>query len=113
MDGFDSSKGILILGATNRPEILDKALLRPGRFDRRIIVDKPDLKGPWEILKVHSKGCEDGRDRRSGCDCTGYQRSGWFRSGQYDQRAAINAVKEGREFVSQKDLFAALWNRYW
>ena len=55
MDGFDSSKGILILGATNRPEILDKALLRPGRFDRRIIVDKPDLKGRVEILKVHSK----------------------------------------------------------
>ena len=55
MDGFDSSKGILILGATNRPEILDKALLRPGRFDRRIIVDKPDLKGRVDILKVHSK----------------------------------------------------------
>ena len=55
MDGFDSSKGILILGATNRPEILDKALLRPGRFDRRIIVDKPDLKGRVEILKVHAK----------------------------------------------------------
>ena len=57
MDGFDSSRGILILGATNRPEILDKALLRPGRFDRQIIVDKPDLKGRVEILKVHAKDC--------------------------------------------------------
>ena len=55
MDGFDTSKGILVIGATNRPEILDKALLRPGRFDRRIIVDKPDLKGRVEILKVHAK----------------------------------------------------------
>ena len=57
MDGFDTSKGIVILGATNRPEILDKALLRPGRFDRRVIVDRPDLKGRIAILNVHSKRC--------------------------------------------------------
>ena len=108
MDGFDSSKGILILGATNRPEILDKALLRPGRFDRRIIVDKPDLKGRVEILKVHSKDVK--MDETVDLDAIALATSGAVGSDLANMinEAAINAVKEGREFVSQKDLFAAV-----
>ncbi len=108
MDGFDSSKGILILGATNRPEILDKALLRPGRFDRRIIVDKPDLKGRVEILKVHSK---DGKmDETVDLDAIALATSGAVGSDLANMinEAAINAVKEGREYVCQKDLFDAV-----
>ena len=105
MDGFDSSKGILILGATNRPEILDKALLRPGRFDRRIIVDKPDLKGRVEILKVHSKDVK--MDETVDLDAIALATSGAVGSDLANMinEAAINAVKEGREYVSQKDLF--------
>ena len=107
MDGFDSSKGVLILGATNRPEILDKALLRPGRFDRRIIVDKPDLKGREEILKVHSKDVkmDETVDLKELALATG----GAVGSDLANMinEAAINAVKAGREFVCQKDLMEA------
>ncbi|MCR4618936.1 MAG: ATP-dependent zinc metalloprotease FtsH [Lachnospiraceae bacterium] len=108
MDGFDSSKGILILGATNRPEILDKALLRPGRFDRRIIVDKPDLKGRVEILKVHSKDVK--MDESVDLDAIALATSGAVGSDLANMinEAAINAVKEKREYVNQQDLFAAV-----
>ncbi|MCR5719570.1 MAG: ATP-dependent zinc metalloprotease FtsH [Lachnospiraceae bacterium] len=108
MDGFDTSKGILILGATNRPEILDKALLRPGRFDRRIIVDKPDLKGRVEILKVHAKDVK--MDESVDLDAIALATSGAVGSDLANMinEAAINAVKEGREYVSQKDLFSAV-----
>lgn len=108
MDGFDSSKGILILGATNRPEILDKALLRPGRFDRRIIVDKPDLKGRVEILKVHAKDVK--MDETVDLDAIALATSGAVGSDLANMinEAAINAVKEGRECVCQKDLFDAV-----
>lgn len=108
MDGFDSSKGILILGATNRPEILDKALLRPGRFDRRIIVDKPDLKGRVEILKVHAKDVK--MDETVDFDAIALATSGAVGADLANMinEAAINAVKDGREYVSQKDLFDAV-----
>ena len=108
MDGFDTSKGILILGATNRPEILDKALLRPGRFDRRIIVDKPDLKGRVEILKVHAKDVK--MDETVDFDAIALATSGAVGADLANMinEAAINAVKAGREFVSQKDLFDAV-----
>ena len=94
MDGFDTSKGLLILAATNRPEVLDKALLRPGRFDRRIIVDKPDLKGRVEILKVHAKNATSGA---VGSDLA-----------NMINEAAINAVKQGRKYVNQADLFESV-----
>lgn len=108
MDGFDSSKGVLILGATNRPEILDKALLRPGRFDRRIIVDKPDLKGRVNILKVHAKDVK--MDESVDFDAIALATSGAVGSDLANMinEAAINAVKEGRECVNQKDLFEAV-----
>ena len=108
MDGFDTSKGILILGATNRPEILDKALLRPGRFDRRIIVDKPDLKGRVDILKVHAKDVK--MDESVDFDAIALATSGAVGSDLANMinEAAINAVKEGREYVCQKDLFDAV-----
>ena len=108
MDGFDSSKGILVLGATNRPEILDKALLRPGRFDRRIIVDKPDLKGRVEILKVHAKDIK--MDETVDLDAIALATSGAVGSDLANMinEAAINAVKEKREFVNQQDLFNAV-----
>ena len=108
MDGFDSSKGILILAATNRPEILDKALLRPGRFDRRIIVDKPDLKGRVEILRVHSKDVK--MDETVDLDAIALATSGAVGSDLANMinEAAINAVKEGREYVCQQDLFNAV-----
>lgn len=105
MDGFDASKGILILAATNRPEILDKALLRPGRFDRRVIVDKPDLKGRTDVLKVHAKDVlmDDSVDLEAIALAT----SGAVGSDLANMinEAAINAVKEGRNSVTQKDLF--------
>lgn len=108
MDGFDSSKGLLVLGATNRPEILDPALLRPGRFDRRIIVDKPDLKGRVNILKVHSKDVllDDSVDFEEIALAT----SGAVGADLANMmnEAAINAVKNGRKAVSQKDLFEAV-----
>lgn len=108
MDGFDSSKGILILAATNRPEILDKALLRPGRFDRRVIVDKPDLKGRVDTLKVHSKGVN--MDETVDLDAIGLATSGAVGSDLANMinEAAINAAREGRKAVSQKDLFEAV-----
>ena len=108
MDGFDSSKGILVLGATNRPEILDKALLRPGRFDRRIIVDKPDLKGRVEILKVHAKDIK--MDETVDLDAIALATSGAVGSDLANMinEGAINAVKEDREFVNQHDLFNAV-----
>ena len=108
MDGFDSSKGVLILGATNRPEILDKALLRPGRFDRRIIVDKPDLKGREEILKVHSKDVK--MDETVDLKGIALATSGAVGSDLANMinEAAINAVKAHREFVCQQDLMEAV-----
>ncbi|HKM33349.1 MAG TPA: ATP-dependent zinc metalloprotease FtsH [Lachnospiraceae bacterium] len=108
MDGFDTSKGILILGATNRPEILDKALLRPGRFDRRIIVDKPDLKGRVDILKVHAKDVR--MDETVDFDSIALATSGAVGADLANMinEAAINAVKDGREYVGQKDLFDAV-----
>ena len=108
MDGFDSSKGVLILGATNRPEILDKALLRPGRFDRRIIVESPDLKGRVEILKVHSKDVK--MDEAVDLNAIALATSGAVGSDRANMinEAAIIAVKDKRDFVSQKDLFEAV-----
>ena len=108
MDGFDTSKGIFILAATNRPDVLDKALLRPGRFDRRIIVDKPDLKGRVDILKVHSKGVlmDDTVDLEEIALAT----SGAVGSDLANMinEAAILAVKQGRNVVSQADLFESV-----
>ncbi|MGN0377203.1 MAG: ATP-dependent zinc metalloprotease FtsH [Suilimivivens sp.] len=108
MDGFDTSKGILVLGATNRPEILDKALLRPGRFDRRIIVDKPDLKGRVAILKVHAKNVH--LDDSVDLDAIALATSGAVGADLANMinEAAINAVQHGRECVNQKDLFEAV-----
>lgn len=107
MDGFDTSKGLLILAATNRPEVLDKALLRPGRFDRRIIVDKPDLKGRLETLKVHSKDVK--MDESVDLDALALATAGLVGSDLADMinEAAINAVKNGRQLVNQSDLFEA------
>ena len=107
MDGFDTSKGLLILAATNRPEVLDKALLRPGRFDRRIIVDKPDLKGRLETLKVHSKDVLMADD--VDLDALALASAGLVGSDLANMinEAAINAVKKGRKFVTQADLFEA------
>ncbi len=107
MDGFDTSKGLLILAATNRPEVLDKALLRPGRFDRRIIVDKPDLKGRLETLRVHSKDVM--MDETVDLDALALAAAGLVGSDLANMinEAAINAVKNGRKFVNQSDLFDA------
>ena len=107
MDGFDTSKGLLILAATNRPEVLDKALLRPGRFDRRIIVDKPDLKGRLETLKVHAKDVM--MDETVDLDALALATAGLVGSDLANMinEAAINAVKNGRKFVNQSDLFDA------
>ena len=108
MDGFDTSKGIVILAATNRPEVLDKALLRPGRFDRRIIVDKPDLKGRLDTLKVHAKNVlmHDSVDLEAIALAT----SGAVGSDLANiiNEAAILAVKEGRTTVTQNDLFESV-----
>ncbi|NMA73271.1 MAG: ATP-dependent zinc metalloprotease FtsH [Bacteroidales bacterium] len=108
MDGFDSSKGLVILGATNRPEVLDKALLRPGRFDRRIIVDKPDLKGRIDILKVHAKNVlmHDSVD----LEAIGRATSGAVGSDLANMinEAAILAVKQGRTVVTQDDLYESV-----
>ncbi len=108
MDGFDTSKGLVILGATNRPEVLDKALLRPGRFDRRVIVEKPDLKGRVDILKVHAKDVlmDDSVD----FDAIALATSGAVGSDLANMinEAAIMAVRAGRKAVSQADLFEAV-----
>ena len=108
MDGMDSSKGLLILAATNRPEVLDPALLRPGRFDRRIIVDKPDLKGRVNILKVHAKNVA--LDDTVDLDAIALATSGAVGSDLANMinEAAILAVKNGRSAVCQKDLFEAV-----
>ncbi len=107
MDGFDTSKGLLILAATNRPEVLDKALLRPGRFDRRIIVDRPDQKGRLETLKVHSKDVM--MDETVDLEALALATAGLVGSDLANMinEAAINAVKNGRKFVNQSDLFEA------
>ena len=108
MDGFDTSKGLVILAATNRPEVLDKALLRPGRFDRRVIVEKPDLKGRIETLKVHSKNVL--LDETVNFDEIALATSGAVGSDLANMvnEAALLAVKEGRTAVSQSDLFEAV-----
>lgn len=108
MDGFESDKGLLLLAATNRPEILDPALLRPGRFDRRIIVDKPDLKGRIDTLKVHSKDVK--MDETVDLEAIALATSGAVGSDLANMinEAAINAVKHGRRVVSQSDLFEAV-----
>ena len=108
MDGFDSSKGIIILGATNRPEVLDKALLRPGRFDRRIIVEKPDLKGRVDVLRVHSHDVL--MDETVDLEEIALATSGAVGADLANMvnEAAIMAVKDGRQVVSQKDLFEAV-----
>ncbi len=108
MDGFDASKGLLILAATNRPEVLDKALLRPGRFDRRIIVDKPDLKGREAILQVHAK--DVAMDETVDLRAIALATSGAVGSDLANMinEAAINAVKNGRKYVSQADLFESV-----
>ncbi len=108
MDGFESNKGLVLLAATNRPEILDPALLRPGRFDRRIIVEKPDLKGRVEVLKVHSKDVR--MDKTVDLEEIALATSGAVGSDLANMinEAAINAVKHGRHAVSQADLFEAV-----
>ena len=108
MDGFDTNKGLLLLAATNRPEVLDPALLRPGRFDRRIIVDKPDLKGRVDVLKVHAKDVK--MDETVDLEAIALATSGAVGSDLANMinEAAINAVKHGRQVVSQKDLFEAV-----
>ena len=107
MDGFDTSKGLLILAATNRPEVLDKALLRPGRFDRRIIVDRPDQKGRLETLQVHAKDVR--MDESVDLNALALATAGLVGSDLANMinEAAINAVKKGRKFVNQSDLFEA------
>ncbi len=104
MDGFDSSKGIVLLAATNRPEVLDKALLRPGRFDRRIIVDAPDLKGREAILKVHSKDVKMGDDVNLLEIAKGTPGAVGADLANMINEAALRAVKNGRAFVMQEDL---------
>ncbi len=108
MDGFEPSKGLLILAATNRPEVLDPALLRPGRFDRRVIVDRPDLKGRVDILKVHAKDVL--LDETVDFDAIALATSGAVGSDLANMinEAAILAVKNGRKAVSQKDLFESV-----
>lgn len=108
MDGFDTDKGLLLLAATNRPEILDPALLRPGRFDRRIIVDAPDLKGRVDVLKVHAKDVK--MDETVDLEAIALATSGAVGSDLANMinEAAINAVKNGRQVVSQADLFEAV-----
>ena len=108
MDGFESNKAILVLGATNRPEVLDQALLRPGRFDRRVIVDRPDLKGRVDVLKVHAKNVH--LDETVDLEAIALATSGAVGSDLANMinEAAILAVKHGRKAVSQKDLFEAV-----
>ena len=108
MDGFDTSKGLLILAATNRPEVLDPALLRPGRFDRRVIVDRPDLKGRIEILKVHARNVH--LDETVDFENIALATSGAVGSDLANMinEAAINAVKNGRQYVTQADLFESV-----
>ncbi len=108
MDGFDSSKGIVILAATNRPEVLDKALLRPGRFDRRVVVERPDLKGREDILKVHAKNVK--QDETVDLHELALTTSGAVGADLANiiNEAALLAVRKGRQFVSQKDLIESV-----
>lgn len=108
MDGFETNKGLVLLAATNRPEVLDPALLRPGRFDRRIVVEKPDLKGRIDVLKVHSKDVK--MDETVDLEAIALATSGAVGSDLANMinEAAINAVKHGRQAVSQSDLFEAV-----
>ncbi len=108
MDGFETNKGLLLLAATNRPEVLDPALLRPGRFDRRIVIDKPDLKGRIDVLKVHSTDVK--MDETVDFEAIALATSGAVGSDLANMinEAAINAVKHGRKAVSQKDLYEAV-----
>ena len=108
MDGFSTDKGLLLIAATNRPEVLDPALLRPGRFDRRIIVDKPDLRGRIDVLRVHAKDVK--MDETVDLEAIALATSGAVGSDLANMinEAAINAVKDGRHVVSQKDLFEAV-----
>ncbi|KZL93303.1 ATP-dependent zinc metalloprotease FtsH [Clostridium magnum] len=104
MDGFDSSKGVVILAATNRPEVLDKALLRPGRFDRRVIVDRPDLKGREEILKVHAKGVKISQEADLNAIAKGTPGAVGADLANIINEAALRAVKNSRKEVVQEDL---------
>ncbi len=108
MDGFDASKGVVILGATNRPEVLDKALLRPGRFDRRVIVDKPDLKGREDILKVHSKEVKLSHDVDLHQIALGTSGAAGADLANIVNEAALRAVRFGKEKVEQCDLMEAV-----
>ena len=108
MDGFDSSKGVVILGATNRPEVLDKALLRPGRFDRRVIVEKPDLKGREDILKVHIKDVKLGDDVDLNAIALGTSGCAGADIANIVNEAALRAVRLGRDKVNQSDFMEAI-----
>lgn len=108
MDGFDSSKGVVILAATNRPEILDKALLRPGRFDRRVIVDRPDLKGREEILKVHAKGVKIDKNSDLNAVAKGTPGAVGADLANIINEASLRAVKNNRKEVAQEDLEEAI-----
>ena len=108
MDGFDSSKGVVILGATNRPEVLDKALLRPGRFDRRVIVEKPDLKGREDILKVHVKDVKLGDDVDLNAIALGTSGCAGADIANIVNEAALRAVRLGRDKVNQSDFMEAI-----
>lgn len=108
MDGFDASKGVVILGATNRPEVLDKALLRPGRFDRRVIVDKPDLKGREDILKVHSKDVKLSADVNLHQIALGTSGAAGADLANIVNEAALRAVRFGKAKVEQNDLMEAV-----
>lgn len=108
MDGFDSSKGVVILAATNRPEVLDKALLRPGRFDRRVIADRPDLKGREEILKVHSKGVKMSENVDLNAIAKGTPGAVGADLANIINEAALRAVKSSRKEVIQEDLEEAV-----
>lgn len=108
MDGFDITKGIVVIGATNRPEVLDEALLRPGRFDRRIIVDKPDLKGREDILKVHLKNVKTDENINFKQIALGTSGCSGADIANMVNEAALKAVREGRETVNQDDLMEAI-----
>ena len=108
MDGFDSSKGVVILGATNRPEVLDRALLRPGRFDRRIIVENPDLKGRIEVLKVHIKGVKQGSDIDLKKIALATSGASGADLANIVNEAALRAVRLGRSEILQEDLMESV-----
>ena len=108
MDGFDVTKGIVVIGATNRPEVLDEALLRPGRFDRRVVVDRPDLKGREDILKVHLKNVKTSDDLNLKQIALGTSGCSGADIANMVNEAALRAVREGRDRVIQDDLMEAI-----